>query len=87
MKNASHKQKDQRLALANALRFLRLKYNVKRQWLANALEISVPSYEKIEQGMIRARFTDVVTICEELGAGLDELMEHYQRELKKNEAG
>jgi transcriptional regulator with XRE-family HTH domain len=75
------------LALANAIRFLRLKYNVKRQWLASVLGISVSSYEKFEQGTTRLRFTDVLTICEVLGAGMDELMEHYHREIKKLSGG
>jgi transcriptional regulator with XRE-family HTH domain len=70
-------------ALAKALRFLRLKNNVKRQWLANVLGISVPAYEKIEQGTTRARFIEVVIICEALGASMAELLEHYQREMKK----
>lgn len=81
MKNHYNTRSHQKQALANAMRFLRLKYNVKRQWLANEIGLSVAGYEKVEQGLTQLRFTDAVTFCKALGTTVDELMEHYQREM------
>jgi len=85
-RNKPVRQKEKQ-ALAAALRFLRFKYNVRRQWLANQAGLSLATYEKLEQGTTGAQFVDVIAICNAMGVPLEELIQHYKRELTKIQAG
>jgi DNA-binding XRE family transcriptional regulator len=70
-------------ALASTIYFLRRRYNIKRQYLAKALGVSTATIDKMEQGKICPRFTDVFDLCQAIGASLEELATVYESERRR----
>jgi len=77
------KQLRQRKALGNALTTLRKQVHLKRQTLACAMQTSVSSIDKLEQGNICHRFTDAIALCEAMQVSVEELIKAYKEALEK----
>lgn len=70
-------------ALARVICTLRKANNLKREYLAEILSLSVGSIDKMEQGKTHIRFTDVVRLCEALHLDAGKLVDAYNSELVK----
>ena len=70
-------------ALANAIKSVRIQCQLRRQYVAEKLKLSVSAIDKIEQGKVAIRPLDAMMICEISGTNLSTLEELYNLELSK----
>ncbi len=73
----------EQVALARAICNIRKTNQLKREFLAEILALSVGSIDKIEQGKTHLRFTDAIRLCEVLELDLQHLVQAYRQELMK----
>lgn len=76
-------RKNHRKALSRTLAILRKRQEVRREYLANKLGLSLSSMDKLEQGVTYLRFTDVYILCKALGVEIKDLIVLYEMELEK----
>ncbi len=70
-------------AIAYAIKSIRIQSGIKRQFVAQSLDLSVSAIDKIEQGKVPLRLLDAMIFCELSGINLSTLEEAYNRELSK----
>ena len=68
-------------ALAKVICSIRKANNLKREYIAEILSLSVGSIDKIEQGKTHLRFTDVIRLCEVLHLDITAVSEAYKQAL------
>lgn len=68
-------------ALAKVICSIRKSSNLKREYVAEILSLSVGSIDKIEQGKTHLRFTDVIRLCEVLHLDINKVVQAYKQAL------
>jgi transcriptional regulator with XRE-family HTH domain len=68
-------------ALAKVICNIRKTNHLKREYLAELLNLSVGSIDKIEQGKTHLRFTDVMRLCDGLRISIIVVADAYKQAL------
>lgn len=68
-------------ALAKVICNIRKSSNLKREYVAEILSLSVGSIDKMEQGKTHLRFTDMVRLCEVLHLDINKVVQAYKQAL------
>ncbi len=79
----NHKRTIEQKALARVICTIRKTKQLKREFLADVLTLSVGSIDKMEQGKTHLRFTDAIRFCDALQIDTQEFIHHYKKELLK----
>lgn len=74
---------NQRIALAKVIIIICNRHNLKLEYIAHQIGLSVSSLYKMEQGHTCIRFTDMYKIGKASKMSLDEIGLLYERELEK----
>ena len=72
-----------RIALAKTIRKFRLMNNVKRQYIAACLNVSVSSIDKMEQSITHPNFGQVYLLCKALNTSMQDFTIVFENELNK----
>lgn len=71
---------------AATLKHFRRKHLLKRSYIAQLLQVSTSTIDKIEQGKICLRLTDTIELCAALGIGEMDFINHLKEVIKKAKA-
>lgn len=75
-------RQNHRKPLSRTIMLLRKREDLKRDYLAKKIGLSLSSMDKMEQGVTYLRFIDVYMLCKTLGVDLQELSVLFEKELE-----
>jgi len=82
MNKNKHTQHTQ-LAFAKTLKKIRHQSNLKREYLASELKVSLSKIDKMEQGNVSIKLSDVHLICQAMKIQMCDFLSCYEEEYNK----